>query len=59
MRRADWPLAELDPVQRMRVLVAGLPHVALAERVIEAPFEAVWAIAGDLVNGVPRFDRPL
>ncbi len=57
MTRADWPLAELDPVQRMRVLAAGLPHVALAETVIEARFDAVWAIAGDLVNGVPRFEH--
>ena len=57
MTRVDWPLAELDPVQRMRVLAAGLPHVALAETVIAAPFDAVWAVAGDLVNGVPRFEH--
>ena len=57
MTGVNWPVAELDPVQRMRALAAGLPHVTLIESVIQAPFDAVWAVAGDLVNGVPRFEH--
>ena len=52
-----WPIAELDPVARMRALAAALPHVSLREGVIEAPFAEVWGIAGDLEHGVPRFER--
>jgi len=52
----DWPVAELDCVARMRVLAAGLPHAFYAERVIDAPIERVWEIAGDLERGVPRFE---
>jgi hypothetical protein len=51
-----WPEAELNPVQRLRVLAAGLPHVCLAEAVIEAPIERVWGLTGDLVDGSPRFE---
>jgi hypothetical protein len=52
----NWPEIELDPVARLRALAAGLPHVALAEHVFDAPFDAVWGIVGDLENGVPRFE---
>lgn len=38
----DWPVAELDPVRRMRVLAAATPGVAYAEKLIPAPFSAVW-----------------
>ena len=31
--------------------------MALAGTVIAAPFDAVWAVAGDLVNGIPRFEH--
>ena len=51
-----WPEARLDPVQRLRVLAAGLPCVALAETVLEAPIERVWGLTGDLVDGAPRFE---
>lgn len=57
MSAPAWPMAEIDTVARMRALAAALPHVVLVERVIDAPFEAVWGIAGDLVEGVPRFDH--
>lgn len=52
-----WPEAELNPVQRLRIVAAGLPHVALVEAVIEAPIEKVWGLVGDLVNGSPQFER--
>ncbi len=51
-----WPEAKLNPVQRLRVLAAGLPYVSLAESVIESPIERVWGLTGDLVDGVPQFE---
>ncbi len=57
MSAPSWPQAELQTVARMRALAAALPHVVLVERVIAAPFERVWGIAGDLVEGVPRFEH--
>lgn len=52
-----WPVARVDDVARLRALAAALPHVHLAEAVILATFEQVWAVAGDLEGGVPRFER--
>lgn len=52
----DWPVAEFDPVQRLRVVAAGLPHVAYGEAVLDAPVEAVWAVMGDLEHGTPRYE---
>lgn len=52
--RGSWPVAELDPVRRLRALTAGIPGAVVAEGVIPAPFEAVWEIASDLENEVPR-----
>lgn len=57
MTAASWPVASLDSVARLRALAAGLPHVALQEIVIEAPFDAVWQVAGDMEHGVPRFEH--
>jgi hypothetical protein len=51
-----WPEAPIDAVARLRALAAGLPHVFLAECVLDAPFERVWEIVGDLERGVPRFE---
>jgi len=50
----DWPVADLDPVRRMRVLAAATPGVAYAEKLIPAPFEAVWEAASDLEHELPR-----
>lgn len=50
----DWPVAELDPVRRMRVLAAATPGVAYAEKLIPAPFSAVWEAASDLEQELPR-----
>ena len=49
-----WPVAELDPVRRLRALADGIPGAVVVERVIPAPFAAVWAIASDLEQEVPR-----
>ena len=47
---------ELDPVRRLRILAAAHPACAFAEALLDAPFDAVWAIAGDLEQGVPRYE---
>ena len=52
----SWPTAELDPVRRLRVLGAVIPGAAVAEAVLEAPFEDVWAAATDFENAVPRIE---
>ena len=52
----SWPEAELDSVQRLRVMAAGLPGVGYLESVIDAPIERVWGLAGDLVNGTPQIE---
>jgi hypothetical protein len=52
-----WPSAQLDAVARLRAIAAGLPHLGYRERTIEAPFDVVWSILGDLEGGVPRFDH--
>jgi hypothetical protein len=49
-----WPVAELDPVRRMRVIAAAIPGVAYAEKLIQAPFSAVWEAASDLEHELPR-----
>ena len=50
----DWPVTELDPVRRMRVLAAAIPGVAYAEKLIPAPFSVVWDAASDLEHQLPR-----
>ena len=50
----DWPVADLDPVRRMRVLAAATPGVAYAEKLIPVPFGAVWEAASDLEHEFPR-----
>ena len=51
---SSWPVAKLDSVRRLRSLAAGTPGAVVVERIIPAPFEAVWEIASDLENEVPR-----
>jgi len=51
----DWPVAELDPVRRMRVLAAASPGVAYAEKLIPAPFSAVWEAASHLERESPAW----
>ena len=54
--RTDWPVTTLGPVRRLQVLGASIPGAVVRERLMDAPFDAVWAIAGDLEGGVPRFE---
>lgn len=53
---SDWPRIDLDPIARLRALSAALPHTLLRECMIDAPFEAVWSVVGDLAHGVPRYE---
>lgn len=50
----DWPVTELDPVRRMRILAATTPGVAYAEKLIPASFDVVWEAASDLEHELPR-----
>lgn len=52
-----WPVADLDPVRRLRVLAAALPGAFLAESVLDAPFDRVWAVAADLEHELPLLLR--
>ncbi|MBM4385690.1 MAG: hypothetical protein FJ091_20270 [Deltaproteobacteria bacterium] len=51
-----WPSARVGNVARLRAIAAARPHLAYRERVIDAPFDVVWSVFGDLENGVPQFD---
>jgi hypothetical protein len=42
------PSTELDPIRRLRVLAAAIPGAAVAEGVLDAPFDAVWETVADL-----------
>jgi hypothetical protein len=48
------PPPRLDPIRRLRVLAAAIPGAAVAEGVLDAPFDAVWAAATDFehVGGI-------
>ncbi len=52
-----WPSSELDPVRRMRVLAAAMPHAAFRERVLDARFDDVWGVASDLEFGTPQWKK--
>jgi hypothetical protein len=49
-----WPVADLDPIRRLQVIAATTPGVIYAEQHIPVPFSAVWAVASDLENELPR-----
>src|SRR4051794_26373395 len=50
----SWPTVDLDPVRRLRVLAAAIPGAAVAESVLDAPFDDVWSAATDFENAVPK-----
>ena len=54
---SDWPRVELDAVSRLRALSTALPHTILRECIIDARFDDVWAIAGDMERGVPLMEQ--
>jgi hypothetical protein len=50
---ANWPVAELDNIARLRILAAAQPSALFADALIDAPFDAVWTVAADLENELP------
>lgn len=46
-----WPVAELDAIQRLRILAAAVPGAAVTERLVDAGIERVWAILADFPDG--------
>ncbi|MEU3839075.1 hypothetical protein AB0E88_03415 [Streptomyces sp. NPDC028635] len=46
-----WPTTDLDPVRRLKVLAAGVRGAHVAEAYVDAPFERVWSLLGDLEGG--------
>jgi hypothetical protein len=54
----DWPVAEFDPVRRLRVIAATTPGASIHETVVAAPLESVWAVAADLEGELPRWLFP-
>jgi hypothetical protein len=51
---SNWPVADLDPVRRMRVLASALPSGAYGELRVEAPFERVWGYLADMDRSIPE-----
>lgn len=51
----QWPVAEFDQLRRLRIIASTSPGVAIHETVIDAPLEAVWAVATDLEGEVPKW----
>lgn len=52
----SWPSVELDPIRRLHVLASAIPGAAVAEALLDAPFDDVWAAATDFENAVPRIE---
>ena len=52
----DWPVAELDNVQRARVLAAAMPGAGVVESTFDVPFDRYWSFVSDLERSVPAFD---
>lgn len=52
-----WPVADLDPIRRLRVMAAATPGTDLTELIIDAPPERVWQTASDLQAEMPRLVR--
>jgi hypothetical protein len=50
-----WPVADLDAIRRLRALAGAVPGAIVAETVVDAPFEQVWAVAADLDHELPAY----
>jgi hypothetical protein len=42
------PSVQIDPIRRLHALAAAIPGAAVAEGVLDAPFDAVWDTVSDL-----------
>ncbi|SEL86243.1 hypothetical protein [Streptacidiphilus jiangxiensis] len=52
----NWPVADFDPVRRLRVLAAGISGAVVAERAIPVPFDRLWRIVSDLEHELGTFE---
>jgi len=52
-----WPVADLDPLRKLRVMAAATPGTELTELTIDAPPELVWQVASNLQAEMPRLVR--
>lgn len=56
-----WPVTDLDPVRRLHALAGGIRGAHVTEAYIDAPFERVWSLLGDLEGAfgqvVPDMER--
>lgn len=50
-----WPVAEVDPIRRLRVLAAAVPGAVVTETTYDAPFAQVWSVAADLEHELPMY----
>lgn len=50
-----WPVAEVDPIRRLRVLAAAVPGAVVTETTYDAPLTQVWAVAADLEHELPTY----
>jgi hypothetical protein len=48
--------AVMDPIERLHLIAAGIPGAAVVERVLDAPFESVWATATDFEGALRGFE---
>ncbi|HEY3609789.1 MAG TPA: hypothetical protein VGL06_19980 [Pseudonocardiaceae bacterium] len=58
MTEFGWPVAEFDPVRRLRVIAATTPGASIHETVLEASVDSVWTVAADLEGEMPRWLFP-
>jgi hypothetical protein len=55
MTEISWPVADFDPIRRLRVLAAATPGTTIQEQLVAAPLDAVWAVAADLEGELPKW----
>jgi len=58
MTDSNWPVAQFDPVRRLRVIAATTPGASIHEIVVGAPLESVWDVAADLEGELPLWLFP-
>ncbi len=46
-----WPTTDLDPVRRLHALAAGIRGAHVTHAHVDASFERVWSLLGDLEGG--------
>ena len=45
-----------DPIDRLHLIAAGIPGAAVVERVLDAPYDDVWATATDFEGSLAGFE---